>query len=285
METAAHLLVIGAQKSGTTWLQHVLDADRSFWLPPQVQEVHFFDRDYDKGVNHYRGLYAPAPADKITCDVTPAYLHTPEVAARIRQSESALERPLRFAAILREPVSRAVSAYRMRLRKGTTSRSLREEVDALPKLVDVGLYRRNLDRYLEHFDRDQLLVLLFEELFGDAHDPLGTLAGFLGLAHPIENNYDGVRVNRGGTRRHPAADKVLTYGGRVLRGLGWTPVLHRLKRSKAVSGLRKTDAEDFRLSDDDQLFLEELKERFRDDVGSLSALIDRPDLPRVWGYA
>lgn len=52
-----HLIVAGSQKSGTTWLHNTLEYQNEFWCPPSRQEIHFFDRLYDKGHEWYESLY------------------------------------------------------------------------------------------------------------------------------------------------------------------------------------------------------------------------------------
>ena len=38
-----HFIVIGAQRSGTTWLHRVLSQHDKLWLTP-VKELHYFDK-------------------------------------------------------------------------------------------------------------------------------------------------------------------------------------------------------------------------------------------------
>ena len=65
-----HLFVIGAQKAGTTWLQHVLDADPRFRTTIH-QEALFFSQRNEPDISEYVRLFRSGSADDIAVDVTP----------------------------------------------------------------------------------------------------------------------------------------------------------------------------------------------------------------------
>ena len=67
-------VIIGAQKSGTTWLGARLAEQPAIFLPRPF-EVHFFDRNdnYAKGRDWYSGHFSAAPADTLVGEKTPDY--------------------------------------------------------------------------------------------------------------------------------------------------------------------------------------------------------------------
>ena len=113
-----HVIVIGAQKAGTTWLQHALSCSHEVWYPEGQGEIQFFNRDYNLGLDHYLRLYEAAPTHLTTADVTPDYLDCKDTPGRIQKATPSINRPLRFVLICREPVSRLLSAYQMKVRYG-----------------------------------------------------------------------------------------------------------------------------------------------------------------------
>lgn len=279
-----HLMVIGAQKAGTTWLQHILDCNARFWCPPHDQEVHFFDRHYERGLDYYFGLYDAAPSDAITCDVTPDYLSEPSAPERLAHMAERIGRRVRFVLLCREPVARVISAYKMKVRQGATC-GLREALEALPDLISNSRYHTHLQRYFTHFQPEQFLILIQEEFLSDAQGAaLVPLSRFLSL-DGLSNPYEGLRVNAGGHRRYPLLDKLLMLGARPLRHLGMTGALHAVKTSPPVALLKQLNQTPFELSEDDQAVQQALKEHFRDEVTALARLIDRPGLPEFWGYS
>src|SRR3569833_909351 len=55
-DSTPDFLIVGAQKSGTTWLSHLF-GQQDFVLRPKVKEVHYFYRHYDLGPRWYRSNF------------------------------------------------------------------------------------------------------------------------------------------------------------------------------------------------------------------------------------
>lgn len=278
-----HLLGIGAHKGASTWLQHVLDADPQFWNPPGSGEICFFDRDYKRGEQYYLGLYASAPPDRITFDVSPTYLDAEDVPQRMRQIAPSLRRPLRFILTCREPTSRLMSEYKMWLRYGN-SFTLDEALSERPRMLERGYYFKHLQRYFEHFERDAFLVLLFDDIRRDERGVLREIEDFLGLPGAIEHPFTGKKVNAGGLTRHAGVARAIRKGGELLRGLGWMSILYRLKASRLAQSVLEYNRVEYVPSEDETQLLQSLKDLYREDVVALAELMERPDLPALWGY-
>ncbi|TMI07027.1 MAG: sulfotransferase, partial [Betaproteobacteria bacterium] len=88
-------VVAGAQKGGTTALDHYLREHPELCLP-QRKELHFFDTDryfvtepIDYGP--YHAAFAPGPSQRLLGEVTPAYLYWPTAAERIARYNPAMK--------------------------------------------------------------------------------------------------------------------------------------------------------------------------------------------------
>lgn len=179
-------LIIGAQKSGTTALFDYLVQHPDVRRPP-VKEIHYFDHNYGRGSRWYRSHFPPRPAWQRTWqagEASPFYLCHPLVPSRA----AAIVPSARLAVILRNPVDRAYSHFQwarargeetltfeeaidretartskgwQRLASGCASRSVETE---LFSYLARGLYGDQIQRWLQHFPRQQLLVLVAEEL-------------------------------------------------------------------------------------------------------------------------
>lgn len=212
------LLVIGGQKCGTSALFQYL-AQHPRMLPALEKEVEFFQSDlrYSYGVEWYAERWPrKAPAGATRFEASPAYLITPGTAERIRRWLP----DVRLVALLRDPVSRAYSAwhmYRQQLgddpdfyRKLIADRYSEEEgarlVPRSPEELDdfqlaiereaaclergqsmewsvleLGLYGPQLQRYFNCFPREQLLVLDSNDLRTRRVTTLNRVLNFLGL--------------------------------------------------------------------------------------------------------
>ena len=223
-------VVIGAQKAGTTTLYAQIVANASV-LPALRKEVHYFDAA-PRPLGWYRAFFprearvrevARRTGSVHVGEATPFYLCHPAAPTRMR----AVVPYARLIAILREPVSRAVSGYHHAVRMGDETRAIHvaldpEHADELATPADTawyddprcpirrrgylvrGHYAEQLARWLAVYPRDQLLVLDTTELAGGvaaarALDFLG-VSGTGGAPLPNRNvgHYDAVpdRVRR-----------------------------------------------------------------------------------------
>ncbi len=168
---------IGVQKAGTTWWYHLLVSHPDVAEHPTVhKERHFFDRFAtaefgSEDAERYRGWF-PRPADTVTGEWTPDYFsqpRTPELLVRAAPDAKLL-------LLLRDPVERYRSGVAHDRRMGAYRRE-RSEAVALER----GFYRRWLDLWLQSFDRQQLLVLQFEQCVLDPVGQYLSTLEFLGL--------------------------------------------------------------------------------------------------------
>jgi hypothetical protein len=172
-------LIIGAQRSGTSTLYQYISRH------PDVRaafrkEVHYFDTYYDRGLGWYRACF---PFRGFTGESSPSYLAHPEVPSRIA---SALP-DVKLIAIVRNPVDRAYSAYQRNVRHQRESRPFAEAVFSQPGSLkfayrERGLYAEAIERWLQHFKREQLLVVGAERFFADPPAVLERVFRFLGLS-------------------------------------------------------------------------------------------------------
>ena len=233
-------LVIGAQKSGTTSLFKYIQHHSSLYLPPQ-KEVEFFVNDavYSKGVDWYLDVhFSDVDERKLRGEVCPAYMGYRSAPARIHA-----EFPeIKLIAILRNPVDRAYSHYRMAVRRGTETRPFREVIEAQknegivapetkstgqddsPFVLSFSLYGKTLDRYLKYFEREQILILFQEDLDSNPRESVARLFSFLGVDDSYEPDNLGREYHVGGIKRFPRLGKWImqqemlkSVGKKVLR--------------------------------------------------------------------
>ncbi|MGH7515389.1 MAG: sulfotransferase domain-containing protein [Gemmatimonadales bacterium] len=196
-------LIIGAQKGGTTSLFKYL-VQHPDVLRPITKEIHFFDLHHTRGLAWYRSNFPYAHRLRgggLTLDATPYYLAHPLVPERVAQ----LLPDIKLIAVLRNPIDRALSHYQHEVRGGRESLSFAEAIAQEPERLAQeeerlrtqpdyysynhqrysyarrGLYHEQLERWLRHFPRSQLLVLQSERMFRDPSVAMGGVHRFLGL--------------------------------------------------------------------------------------------------------
>ena len=111
-------LIVGAQRCGTTSMYRALAEHPSVRKAVLHKGVHYFDMNYDRGLNWYRAhfpLTRGAPAGTAqTFESSPYYLFHPLAAERI-----AADLPgVKLIVLVRDPVERAYSAYTHEFARG-----------------------------------------------------------------------------------------------------------------------------------------------------------------------
>ena len=71
-QTTPDFIIIGAQKSGTTWLVDMLRDHEGVFIPRD--EVHFFNGHFDKGIDWYASHFNEASKNQCIGEKTPDYL-------------------------------------------------------------------------------------------------------------------------------------------------------------------------------------------------------------------
>lgn len=166
-------LIIGAQKAGTTWLQSAV-AQHPGIFAPQQKEIHFFDKKshFQRGPDWYAQWFHNRQPSQITGEATPNYLWIPESEAEAREAGHLPDIPervhafnpdLRWIAVLRDPVQRAVSAYFHHIRAGRIHPDQPiSQVWHRFGIRSAGNYDRQLQPWLSLFPPQKGLVLSFE---------------------------------------------------------------------------------------------------------------------------
>lgn len=188
-------LVIGAQKGGTTWLRHHLRAHPAVSMPES--EVHFFDKahHFSNGHDWYEAHFQDAAPNQTIGEKTPDYLWTTRDGAEGHRAGSHerihdLYPETKLIVVLRNPVNRAVSALNHLIRTGRISplHPVDEllfgdhQATAAHGVLAKGFYFRQLQAYLDCFDREQMLILLFEDdVLGASQKTLRRLYEFIGV--------------------------------------------------------------------------------------------------------
>lgn len=179
-------VIIGAAKAATTRVTHSLDEHPRVYLPRG--EIHYFSwhyDDYSRSAEWYEGHFTGHDVSTLVGENSNTYLYYPGVPERIRR---VLPKGVKLIAILRHPINRAYSGYCMQLQRGNVGPDIarylhpeRAEPAADFHFLEQGLYHRHLRRYLDHFDRDQIKILFFEDLKADSRGFVQELTSFLGL--------------------------------------------------------------------------------------------------------
>jgi hypothetical protein len=206
---------IGPQKAATTWVY------RCFLEHPEIacaptDSIHYYNIHYEKGGRWYATFFQDAERDQLLFDQTPSYIRSPWAPRRIAEDNP----DAKIICCLRNPVDRAFSHYWHEKKKGKIAFDFREVLDnydLFSSWIEPGFYSRHLERYLEHFSRDQLLCLPFVQLKEDDEAFLRRILEFVGVEASFKPSWLGKKSNEAGSRR------TITHAiwRRVRRRLRW----------------------------------------------------------------
>ena len=160
-----NFVVLGAPRCATTWLYACLAAHPDIFVPDTKEQEFFGNFQYHLGTNWYKKQFTGHTGEKAIGDVSVGYFASAEAPA---QMDGLLDgASLKLIVVLREPVSRALSYYRYRLLSGNAPRSFERSLK-MPYFrrlyIETGHYYRYYENYLSHFSKDQILILLYEEI-------------------------------------------------------------------------------------------------------------------------
>jgi hypothetical protein len=222
-----HLLVVGAQRCGTTYLHTMLDAHEQVTMArPAKPEPKVFCSDdaTRRGAEWYRETYFAHAGDELLLgEKSTSYLEDPNAPARAKEMLGEVH----VLAILRDPVKRAISNWRFSTDNGLETRSLETALSANlagplewdPSRTSVspfayverGRYLDYLDPWLSTFPETSH-VLFLEEVLTDRRLPDGVWTA-LGVAPDRAPQVQDCPVNQS-----PGASPVLN--GEILGRLG-----------------------------------------------------------------
>lgn len=142
----------------------------------------------------HRDLMPKSSEGQLTMEKTPSYYVTREVPARIY----CMSKDTKLIVVVRDPVTRAISDY-------TQTRSKKPDIPSFESLtfknmsaglidttwsaVQIGMYAKHLERWLQFFPMEQLLFVSGEGLITDPAGEMARVQDFLGIRRVITEKY------------------------------------------------------------------------------------------------
>lgn len=295
--------IVGHPKCGTTALYRALRSHPEIFMP-DAKEPNFFSAEWQapdataQGVENYLSLFASASTNQRIGEASVFYLSSDIAARHIAD----VQPEARIIAILREPTHFLYSLYLQFVRSDFEPESSFRRALALEAArrsrrnipAGAGSWHRRLlycdhARYVEQlrrlhsaFPHDQVLVLIYDDLRRDNEGTLRSVLRFLNVDQALSLQMSDV---------NPSLRVRSRYLNRLAyrqQGIVWR-VGAGLARSAIPRGLRSRiwRARERVIYDappkPDELFMVELRHRFKPEVVALSDYIKR-DLVALWGY-
>lgn len=190
--------IVGAAKAGTTLLWSRLRKHPDLFLP-EKKEFHYFsqvqpdphERFVIQAVTNetaYLRHFLVNRPPVLAGEASTSYLWHPQTAQRIRERVP----EARILILLRNPLDRLISHYRMDVALGLQPLGFREAIledqgrskkgwGISHLYLELGYYAEQIERYLARFPEHQILILYAPDLKLQQNECLARVCGFLGV--------------------------------------------------------------------------------------------------------
>ncbi len=203
-----NLMIIGAQKCGTSTLFKILDTHPAI-AGSKPKELNFFNltKDWRRDLPSYEKHFEQGE-NKLYVEASPSYTFFPGA-----QSQSAFDQryPIRrfhiwddiyeynpdtkFIYLVRDPVDRIVSSYVHHFNRRFTTLGIEEAVLKDRLFLDATRYFTQINPYVKKFGRENVLIIDFEEFIRDKKSVVESVSHFLGLDPNLYSDYESAHFN------------------------------------------------------------------------------------------
>jgi hypothetical protein len=233
-------IIVGAAKSGTTALYSYLKQHNKIYFP-ELKEPWFFsfmgeDKQFKRpsrdglvevpgngghitNLYSYLSIFSSAADDHLIGEASTSYLYTHDKTVKNMQAVYGEQyKKVKIIIVLRDPVERAWSHYKMHLRDGSAIVSFndsmnRERIKELLErecnigydYIGFGEYYSQVKTFLDHFE--SVKVILHEDLNNDSKKIVNEVTEYLGLEEQKINI--SARINASGVPKN-AISKIIS---------------------------------------------------------------------------
>lgn len=158
---------IGAPKCATTWISECLREHPDVYMSIR-KETHFFTDNYSKGMQWYASNFTEAQKYLAVGEFSTSYLYESSIAKEINY----LFGNIKILVAIRNPVDRFLSHYKYYLRSGQLppeyklldKNNFDSAVKKFPDLIRDGYYFKYLKPYLDTFGKNNIYILIQEDI-------------------------------------------------------------------------------------------------------------------------
>lgn len=268
-------LYIGGARCGSTWVYSCLKEHPEIFVP-NLKEIQFFNNKqgrFKRGIGWYKTFFNDAKSFKTAGEVSPTYLACKKCPKRIYEFLP----DVKLIVSLRNPVEMVYSRYLGRIDRGDLC--IDDDIIESGKIkfnqhytpyIEEGFYYKHLCNYLRYFPKENFLFLVFDDLKKDSKIFIKRIFDFLQVDTDFKPSVINKKIHSGGYSEGRRLINILfspfryIVDGRVL-DLDFPRkfLVHNFFSEKGKKPKMRKDQRN------------RLIELYREDISSLSQLIDR----------
>lgn len=272
---------IGAPKSGTTWLGHMLEEHPGLCMS-EPKEVHFFNdivsfRSFMKpqfhlGIQWYQNFFKHCKPTQLKGEITPRYCVDPMAAKRIKEHNP----DIKIIYCLRNPVDRIWSQFQFTTYfVGKEDRPIMKALMEEPEYLNMSSYYKNLSMYRELFNDEQIYLLWFDDIQQRPDELLTKLFSFLGVDPDFRPANMHKKSNQARISRFVHLQKNISRIKFALSRAGLSGVLKKMKMAGLTQFVTRLNSKPLKkksIPDDAKNYI---IEHLKEDVQQLETLVKR----------
>lgn len=190
---------IGAMKCGQTSLSQGLSTHDDIFVPSEEPRFFHSERYSEQGLEAYLSIFDGR--DEAVVGEGSGFYGWDSWCEETAERMSRDVPNAKLLYINRNPIERVASHWAWGIANGCPWGTINEAVWDVDRLIEMSLYWRQLSRYREHFDDDQIKVLFLEDLKADPRSFFRDCGQFLGV------DPDGFDFEEAATPKNQTADK------------------------------------------------------------------------------
>ena len=262
-------VIIGAMKSATSSLAEQLGKQNGVFMT-EPKEPNFFSNDeiYARGEHWYSSLFDAANVTDIKGEASTHYTKLPKYPETIARLKRYCP-DTKLIYIMRHPVDRLVSHFTHNWTMAMFQKDMPIEtaIKEYAPLIEYGLYKKQLDPWLEAFGHECILPVFFNSLLSEPQQELERIAKFIGIdGDVVWNQKTGANQSVDRYRRIPFQEAIIeSKVGTFLRRSIVPKSLRESIRNRRSKGA------DSNLSESN---IVELESTFNKDLSELGKLFD-----------
>jgi len=177
--TLPNLIIIGAQKCGTTTLHYYLNQHPEIYMS-RIKEINFFNynHNWEKGVDWYASNFSPR--HRINGESTPQYTFVPQWTNVANRMHTIIP-DAKLIYIARDPVERIMSAYVHRYVEGHEDGNINDAFQDLENNLYIirTKYYMQISQFTDYYPLSRIHIISSEELRSKRTETLRDIFNFL----------------------------------------------------------------------------------------------------------
>ncbi len=174
---------IGVQKCATAWLYRILSdhPQISMAMPEDGdKDTKFFSYFYDRGFEWYENHFIKRDRNHLVGEYSTSYFYNTDAPERIYQ----YSKEMKLILCLRHPVERAFSNHKHEIKHNRISGEniiFENGLKNNPMYLYQSLYYTHLSNWLYYFSKDQIFIIILDDIKENPKSVIQNLYNFLGV--------------------------------------------------------------------------------------------------------